>query len=153
MPKLRIFEKAARLWSTNNVAEANATVTQCQAPLPPSAKPLARRNAPLSPPRTPILSARCFIPFLQSDGRVGEQPWSGKTGLWQLYLQHCFEDETTPLPDNEFAAALGVICTKRLVRDPTATRRRRLTYYFIPAATEASPMQLEADHDASRSPH
>lgn len=153
MPKIKIFEKAARLWANKAVAEADATATLCQAPLAPAANPLARRTMPLSPPRTPMLSVRCFIQFLQSDGRVGEQPWSGRTGLWQLYLQHCSEDETTPLPDNELAAALGLICPKRLVRDPTATRRRRLTYYFIPAATEASPIQLEADHDASRSPH
>jgi hypothetical protein len=153
MPKFKILEKAARLWNAKDVSEAEATDTRCQAPLTPAAKPVARRTIPLSPPRTPMLSARCFIQFLQSDGRVGAQPWSGRTGLWQLYLQHCSEDDTTPLPDNELAAALGLICAKRLVRDRTATRRRRLTYYFIPTATEASPMQLEADYDASRPPH
>jgi hypothetical protein len=87
---------------------------------------------PPSAPRKPTVAARRFVSFLQDEGFTGDQRWAGKNGLWDLYLWHCYEENTTPLPNNVFGEALGKIAVKRLVRDYTSGKLQRPTVYHIP---------------------
>lgn len=56
-----------------------------------------------------------------------------------MYLWHCREENTTPLPDNTFAHALSKIgVPKRLVPDRSTGGLRRWTVYYI---AEVKPLE------------
>jgi hypothetical protein len=118
-------------------AEARLSVDH-QLPAPPVidlAAERAKRDTPPEPPRPPLppaAAAKRFLAFLQDEGFVGDQAWGGRRGLWQTYLWHCDEDRLTPIPDNLLGEAFGKLARKRLVRDRSSGKLRRLTYYSVP---------------------
>lgn len=84
------------------------------------------------PPMPPGGAAKRFLAWLQAGDDVGDMPWSGRKGLWQMYLLHCAEEQFTPLPENRLAEAFGKLARKRLVRDRSNGKLQRLTWYAVP---------------------
>jgi hypothetical protein len=91
-------------------------------------------RGPPSPPLPPAVAVRQFVGFLQAEGFVGDQYWSGRKGLWQLYLWHCDLENTQPLSGNVLAHALSKPALKRLARDWSTGELRRPTVYHIPTS-------------------
>ena len=120
----------------------------------------AHRPKPLprSAPRKPAAAARRFLTWLLDSGygepgqelfwangptfpyRDPQRPGT-EVGLWELYQWHCTDENTTPIASNTFAEALGKLCKKRLVRERSAGKLRRLTVYRLP---EPKPQRAAA---------
>jgi hypothetical protein len=90
---------------------------------------------------------------------VGDYGWHPlpddprRGGIWQYYLWHCSEERTIPLAPKVLAEALGRILSRRQVRDPTSSKRRRLTVYHIPEAIDRYWINNEDHRNADRPPH
>lgn len=104
---------------------------------------------PPSAPRKPAVAARRFLAWLEAEGYAEpgqELFWSNgptypyrdpknpgsETGIWELYRWHCRDDNTISIPETRLAEALGKLCKKRLVRDYSTGKLRRLTVYRVP---------------------
>jgi hypothetical protein len=59
-----------------------------------------------------------------------------EVGVWELYAWHCKDENTIAIPETRLAEALGKVCKKRLVRDYSNGKLRRLTAYRIPDFVE-----------------
>ncbi len=97
---------------------------------------------PPAAPGKPLPTARRFIAWMQDWGFTGEYGWqvlpdAKKNGsLWDWYQWHCADQNLTPIAKNKLGEALGKVCKKRLIRDRSSGKLRRLTAYRIPEAKE-----------------
>lgn len=105
--------------------------------------PIKKVRAQLATPLPPRVAAKRFVVWMQEHEFHGERPWSGGDGIWAFYGWHCDDERLTAIPDNMFAAALDDLLDKRLVRDRSTGKLRRLTYYRIEELPEPSAQPVK----------
>lgn len=108
--------------------------------LPMSDRPAIRKTAEIV--RIPLCAseaAKRFVEFMQVEGKTGPRLWSGRNGLWEWYLSHCFLEDLAPLPEQVITNGLEAITEKGVTRDRSTGKLRRLASYDIPEVGKSAP--------------